>query len=116
MSNIEIKNVILTAVEEVRDAIDAANKEFISKKTKVDYPTRVEVEFGITSAYSVANYDDVRIATVRVSIPVFHQNGAQGAQIESSPATAAIAGEAGKKAEPAEKVEKPAKKNGKHSK
>jgi hypothetical protein len=37
----------------------------------VGSPSAIEIEFGITSTYEVANYDDVRVATARVRIPLF---------------------------------------------
>jgi hypothetical protein len=34
-------------------------------------PSAIEIEFGITSTYEIANYDDVRVATAKVKIPLF---------------------------------------------
>lgn len=80
----DIKNVIDSAVREVLNGVDEAKKS-LHGIAGVGYPTRIELEVGITSTYEIANYDDVRVATVRVSIPVF-KNGEEA----SSPASAAL--------------------------
>jgi hypothetical protein len=66
----DIHSVLITAAEEVIHGVDEARKALGGKAT-VDYPTSIEVEFGITSAYEVANYDDVTIAKVKVRVPLF---------------------------------------------
>jgi hypothetical protein len=80
----DIHQVIASAVEEVLDGVAAANKE-LAGKARVGEPSSIEIEFGITSSYEIANYDDVRVATVNVRFPLFHG--------EAAPATTAVAEE-----------------------
>lgn len=79
----DLHQVITSAVEEVLDGVSAANKE-LAGKARVGEPSSIEIEFGVTSTYEVANYDDVRVATVRARLPLFHGG-------EEAPATAAVA-------------------------
>jgi hypothetical protein len=82
----DVHSVIVTAVEEVLHGVREANKG-LAGKAQVGEPSSVEIEIGITSTYEVANYDDVRVATVRVKVPIL--TGAT-----ESPATAALEHEA----------------------
>jgi hypothetical protein len=82
----DIHSVITTAVEEVLHGVTEAKKQLTGKAT-VGFPNRIEVEVGITSTYEIANYDDVRIATVRVGIPIFQE----GEGATESPASEAAA-------------------------
>lgn len=83
----DVHQVITTAVEEVLHGVAEANKT-LAGKAKVGEPSSVEIEVGITSTYEVANYDDVRVATVRVKVPIFHGE-------TETPASAALESEAG---------------------
>jgi hypothetical protein len=83
----DLHNVIVAATEEVIYGVAKAKAE-LTGKAKVDFPTSIEFEFGMTSAYEVANYDDVRVATVRVRVPIF----GEAAPI-TSPASDALAEE-----------------------
>lgn len=102
----DVHSVIVTAVEEVRHGVRSANAE-LAGKARVGEPTRIDIEFGITASYEVANYDDVRVATVRASIPILPEEVA-GAQV--GPASAAIENGAGSTG-PKEKGEKADKAN-----
>jgi hypothetical protein len=82
---VDIHQVIASAVDEVLDGVSAANKE-LAGKARVGEPSSIEIEFGITSTYEIANYDDVRVATVNVRLPLFHGE-------QSAPATAAVESE-----------------------
>jgi hypothetical protein len=82
----DVHQVITTAVEEVLHGVAEANKA-LAGKAKVGEPSSVEIEVGITSSYEVANYDDVRVATVRVKVPIFHGK-------TEAPASAALEAEA----------------------
>ncbi len=57
----DLHEVIITGVEEVIHGVEGARKELTGKAT-VGFPTSIEMEFGITSSYEVANYDDVSVA------------------------------------------------------
>jgi hypothetical protein len=83
----DIHSVLVTAAEEVIHGVEEARKELAGKAT-IDFPTRIDIEFGITSSYEVANYDDVRVATVRVSVPLF-----KGKEAVETPASEALAAE-----------------------
>lgn len=85
----DIHEVIATAVEEVLDGLGKANKD-LEGKAVVGAPSSIEIEFGITSSYEVANYDDLRVATVRARLPL-HSG------VYQSPATAAVEAEPNKK-------------------
>lgn len=78
----DVHQVIAAAVSEIRHGVAEANK-VLEGKARVGEPNSVEIEVGITSSYEIANYDDIRVATVRVRVPIFH-NGTE------SPATAAL--------------------------
>jgi hypothetical protein len=92
---LDIHQVIASVVEEVLHGVSAANKE-LAGKARVGEPTSIEIEFGITSTYEIANYDDVRVATASVRLPLFHG--------EQAPATATVAAE--KKPEKSDKSKK----------
>jgi hypothetical protein len=66
----DIHLVLAAVVEEVLDSVEAANGE-LGALASVDYPSRVEIEFGMTTSYEVANYDDVSPVKVRVSFPFY---------------------------------------------
>jgi hypothetical protein len=80
----DIHSVLICGVEEVIHGVTKAKEELTGKAT-VDFPTSVEVEFGVTSSYEVANYDDVTIAKVKVRVPLF-----PAGKIEAAPASAAM--------------------------
>ncbi len=89
MSNIDLHQVLATAVEEVIHGVEQARKELTGKAT-VGFPTSVELEFGVTSSYEIANYDDVTVAKVRVRVPLFPEGSTDpapaSAALESKPA------------------------------
>lgn len=97
----DVHSVIATAVEEVLEGVKAANAELVGK-ARIGDATRIEIEFGITATYEVANYDDLRIATVRATLPIL-PGGEEGSPV--GPATAALA-----KEEPPKKTDKSEKK------
>jgi hypothetical protein len=95
---VDVKEVIVSATKAVLEGINEA-KVALKDVTQLGSPSRIELEIGINPSYEVANYDDVRIATVTVSIPLTNSG-----ETLASPASEAL--QSDKKPEKTDKKKK----------
>jgi hypothetical protein len=82
----DIKAILINSNQAITEGINEANV-FLKGKTKMELPTRMELEFGINNEHVPARYDDIHIAKVRVSIPL---HWLDEEKLPESPATNAL--------------------------
>lgn len=85
----DIKELIVASARQILEGVKEA-QQTLKDETSIGLPTRLEIEIGITSSYEMANYDDIRIANVIFSVPLYTE------ATSLSPASAAL-GEPGRK-------------------
>lgn len=64
----DMKELIVASTRQIMEGVKEA-QQALKDEVSIGLPTRMELEIGITSSYEIANYDDVRIANLTISVP-----------------------------------------------
>jgi hypothetical protein len=83
MEKVDVKTIMTTAARTILEGYGEAAIR-MKKDLIIEFPTSMSVEFGINSSYEIADYNEVSVAKIRVSLPLLRPKD------EVTPATEAV--------------------------